>query len=155
MLKRKVSHILTLTLIFNLTFAAMCNKSSDPARTLAKAADDFAEGQKSAAKLLANAKTSGLVSGEDINEIKPFLQQANALNDQIIVLGKAFLVDPTNQTDKQKLIATINLVSAALVRANEAGLTRIRDANTRTAFSAIIVSLQAAATSVVVVLGKG
>lgn len=146
---------IVLLLIFSLTTAGMCSKGSDPARTLAKATDDFAEGQKSAANLLLNAKTTNLVSQEDINEIKPFLQEANSLNGEAIVLGKGLLASPTDQTKKERLVATVNLISAALVRANNAGLVRIRDEKTKLAFSAIIASLQAAATSAIVLLKKG
>lgn len=147
--------LIALVLVFDLTMAAMCGSGSDPARTLAKATDDFAEGQKSAANLLLNAKSTNLVSQEDINEIKPFLQEANSLNGEAIALGKELLANPTDQTKKERLVATVNLISAALVRANNAGLTRIRDEKTKLAFSAIIAALQAAATSAIVLLKKG
>lgn len=150
--KRKTSILLGLILVFNISFAALCGKGDTRTRTLAKATDDFAEGQKSAARILANAKDTGTISQEDINEIKPFLLQANTLNAQAIEYGKKLLTTPDDQTMKDQLVTTINSISTILVRANMAGLLRIKDAKTRAAFSAVIVTLQAAVTSAIIVI---
>lgn len=143
--------LLALVLVYCIGFAGMCNSKDPKTRTLAKATDDFAEGQQSAARLLANAKTTGLVSQEDINEIKPFLQQANDLNAQAIEFGKKLLADPNNQFLQKDLVTTINQISSVLVRANNVGLFRIKDEKTRIAFNTIVAMMQAAATSAITI----
>lgn len=121
-------------------------------RTLAVATDDFAEGQKSAAKILGDARDKGILTQENINNIKPFLQQANDLNEEAIKFGKQLALNPTDATAKDNLITTINQISAALVRANNAGLLHIKDEGIRAAFSTAIVIMQAAATSAINIL---
>ena len=134
------------------TACPMTGKTDSRTRTLAKATDDFAEGQKSAANLFATAKANGTISQEEINEIKPFLVQANELNAQAIELGKKLIASPDDPAVKDQLVTTINLVSAALVRANNAGLLKIKDQKLRIAFSTVVVALQAATTSAITVL---
>lgn len=143
---------IALVLIFTFGFAGMCDKGAR--KTISTATDDFAEAQVSTANLLATAKTNGLVSQEDINEIKPFLLEANTLNDEAIKYGRQLSSNPTDATAKQNLIDTLNRVSAALVRANNAGLTRIKDPATRAAFSGLVVTMQAAATSIIVIVKR-
>lgn len=152
--RRKITNIVALVLVFNLSFAAMCNKEDSKTRTLARATDDFAEGQKSAANLLLNAKNSGLMSQEDVNEIKPFLIEANDLNAEAITLARDFINNPNNLTAKEGLISIINRISASLVRANNIGLVRIKNKETQVAFSAIIIAMQSAVTTAIIVLKK-
>lgn len=148
----KIRILLGLVLIFNISFAALCGKAESKTRTLAKATDDFAEGQKSIANLLANAKSTGLISQEDVNEIKPFLLQANDLNEKAIGYGKKLLTTPEDPVMQERLIETINQISSVLVRANNAGLFRIKDSNTKLAFSALIAALQNIATSAIIII---
>lgn len=150
---QKIKFLLGLVLVFTITFAGMCGGNKDSkSRTLAKATDDFAEGQKSAAKLLATARDNGTISQEDINEIRPFLLQANDLNAEAIQYGRKLLTTPDDQELKNQLVNAINSISATLVRANNAGLLRIKNQELRASFSAVIVTLQAAVTSAIVVL---
>lgn len=142
--KRK---LIILVLIFQLTFAGMCE--SEGKKTIAIATDDFAEAQVSVANLLANAKSTNLISQEDINEIKPFLQEANDLNSDSIAYGRTLLKNPNDVVTKDKLVEALNKISAVLVRANNAGLSRIKDPTTRSSLSALIVVMQNAATSII------
>lgn len=139
--------LIGLVLVFNISFAAICGKNQKA--TIAVATDDFAEAQISAANLLVNARNTGLISQEDINEIKPFLQQANDYNAKAIEYGRSLAKDPTNTTTKNDLIDTLNQISNVLVRANNAGIFRIKDPALRSAFSALIVVMQNSATSII------
>lgn len=143
----KTKILIALVLIFNISFGALCGRSTRA--TIATATDDFAEAQISTANLLTNAKTTGLVSQEDINEIKPFLIQANDLNAKAIEYGKQLSKNPNDVETRDKLIETLNNITSTLVRANNAGLFRIKDIRTRTAFNALIITMQSAATSII------
>lgn len=142
----KTKTLIGLILIFNISFGALCGRSTRA--TIATATDDFAEAQISTANLLANAKSTGLVSQEDINEIKPFLMQANDLNARAIEYGKQLSKNPNDVETRDKLINILNNLTSVLVRANNAGLIRIKDLKTRTAFNALVLTMQSAATSI-------
>lgn len=151
----KVKILIALVLVFNITSAEKCggsNVKDTKTRTLIKATDDFAEGQQSVARLLATARGTGLISGEDVAEIKPFLQQANHLNEQAIALGKKLIASPDDLNIQRDLVSTINGISSILVRANDAGIFRIKDPKTKASFSLIIATMQAAITSAVTIL---
>lgn len=156
----KIYKLVALLLVFNISFAARCGGPSDnvnkqpdtKTRRIIIAADDFAEGQKSVARLLATARDTDLISQEDVNEIKPFLQQANDLNAKAIEYGKKLIQNPQDSVVEKDLVGIINQISAVLVRANNAGLLRIKDLKTREAFSLLIITMQNAVTSIIVTL---
>lgn len=148
---------ISIALVLVLTICTACPFGGSNARkTIATATDDFAEAQISTANLLANAGPNGskLITQEDINEIKPFLLQANDLNAKAIEYGKNLSKNPNDTEVKDKLITTLNQISSALVRANNAGFLRIKDPNLRTAFSALIIVMQNAATSIIILVRR-
>lgn len=151
--KRKITNILALVLVFNLAFAGMCSRDNRT-KKLSKAVDDFAEAQVSVANLFAKAKENGTISQEAINEIKPFLQHANDLNEEAIKYGRTLLKNPTDTATQSVLVDVINQISSTLVRANNAGFLRIKNEGVRAAFSALIVVMQAAVTSAIGIIKR-
>lgn len=149
--KKQISILLTLVLLVGITTACPFGGSKN-AKKISTATDDFAEAQQSIARLLASARDSKLISQEDINEVKPFLQEANRLNGEAIAYGRKLLKNPNDVATETDLIETINKISAVLVRANNAGLFRIKDQNTRNTFSTFIALMQASATTIVTII---
>lgn len=146
----RTKKILAVVLLFNISFAGMCGKE-DRIRTLAKGSDDFAQALKSTGELLQNAKSTGLISQEDVNEIKPFLQEAAKGNDEVIAYAQKLITngDINNPSEQDELVNRINEISQTILRANQVGLTRIKNEQTRAAFSLLVATMNATITSVI------
>lgn len=150
--KNKTKYLLTLPLLYVISFAGMCNSDSK-VRTLAKSEDDLAQGLKSTATLIKEAEDTNLLTKEDVREIKAILTSVSDANGQAITLAKSFssLTDiPADK--KQQLLNLVSFASKELVRLNAEGALRIKDPDKKAVFSALVLAMQSAVTSVVVTL---
>lgn len=124
-------------------------------KTLLRATDDFAQAQIEAVDLIRVSRSVDAITDSDVATFKAILQDVNAYNQQAIDLGRQIIGQPDIPLDKQEeLLKIIYQISNSLVRLNNAGITRIRDEGKRAAFTAIVMAMQAAASSVTVLLVK-
>lgn len=147
--------LIALVLIFQISFAGFCGKNETKAKTLARAADDFAQAQISAVNLIKSARDTNLIQDEDVAVLKAILSDINGFNQQAIDLAKGMLnQDPIPLEKQEQLLKVVYQISNAITRLNNAGLLRIKNSEKQAAFSAIVTALQAAATTAITVLVK-
>lgn len=146
---KKTSMILVLlTAIFS---QLACDNSK--ARQVAKAEDDFSQGLKSIANVIADAKSSGVLSQADIDYLKPILTTIAESNLQAIEIAKTMDAQGNlPQDSQQKLIQVINFVSDQLVILNNEGGLRIKNKDKALLFNSVVLAMQSATTALVVIL---
>lgn len=147
--KKKITSLLLVLTLSYVSFGFAC--SSSRTRQLAKAEDTIAESELRLATFLTEAKASQTLSQADITAMKPFLQAINEGNKNAISITKELLANPT--ADKQtELLAAVAIISANITRLNNEGVLRIKDPTKRLAFTGLVVALQGALSSAVVLL---
>lgn len=148
---QKLKIVLATILLFQLPFALACDKSK--ARQLAKVEDDVAQGLLSVVRIVKSAKESGELNDEDIAVIKPLLQAIGDGNLQAIGITKDLNSLENIPADKKaQLLQIISFVSDQITELNNQGGLRIKNPQKRLAFNALVLTMQSAASSIVVIL---
>lgn len=150
----KTKPLLISILIFQLVFAAACDKSK--VRQLAKAEDDVAQGLLSVATVIRDAKANGTLSQDDVDLLKPLLLEIGNANKQAIAIGKSLNNLEDIPLDKQaQLLQIISFASDTITTLNNQGVLRIKDPQKRLLFNALALSMQTAISSIVIILKLG
>lgn len=149
----KTKTLLALVIVFQLTFAATCNKNDPKVRQLAKVNDDIAQGLLSTATIIRDSKANGTLSQVDVDFLKPILKEIGEGNQRAINIGKSLNEIEDIPLDKQQeLLQAISFVADSLVTLNNEGILRIKDPTKRALFSAVVLAMQSSITSVVIIL---
>lgn len=152
MVKLKKSIGLALVLAICLSSIA-CDK--DKVKTLAKASDNAAQTQISLVNLIKVARQNNQVDDRFVQEARGILLQINALNGEAIALAKGLVSTGQIPIDSQtELLNILARLSTTIQNLNNLGLLHIKNETTKAAFNALIISLQGAITTAVIVFSK-
>ena len=124
-------------------------------RQLVRAEDDFAQGLKSGSKVISDAKATGVLSQEDIDFLKPILKTVAESHLQVIKLTKESITkfgENFPLETQQQILSMISFVSDQLTELNNSGVLRIKNKEKQLLFSAIVLTMQTSATTVVAIL---
>lgn len=154
MLSLKTKKIITsLVLILSIGFSQIaCDK--DKVKTLAKASDDAAQIQISIVNLIKVAKTNNQVDDQFVSQAKSILLQINTLNGEAITLAKGLVEGPIPIDSQTELLNILARVSTLVTNLNNLGILHIKNETTKAAFNALIIGLQGAITTAVIVFSK-
>lgn len=152
--RKPVTYILAFIILISSIGSLACNESTF--KKVAKAEDNLAQGLKSTATLVKDAKDSGVLSQPDVDLLKAILAETANGNGEAITLAKSIYTqykdNPIPIDEQAKLLNAISSVATQLVRLNNEGVSRIKDPAKRVAFSALIVAMEGAVTSIVIAL---
>lgn len=148
-LKRSISVLILLSILIPLS---ACGGETDKVRALAKAEDDAAVAELGITDLIGNMKQSGLLSQAQVNQFKVPLETFNNLNIQAIGIAKTLATGEIPVDKQAQLLQIISLASQAIVDLNNKGTLHIKDPAKQAAFNALCVAMQAAITTVIVIL---
>lgn len=160
--RRQIALILLIAITVSGGYGFACKTNTgnqqvdDKFRTLVRTEDDIAQGLKSTAKIIKEARDINALTEEDIAVIKPILKTVGESNLQAIEIAKNLNVQGELPADKQaQLLSIVSFAANELVRLNEEGTLRIKNPTKRLLFTTIVVTLQSSVTSLVPLLTKG
>lgn len=130
--------------------------SPDKVRTAAKAENVTAQSIKSIATLVKSMQDTGQITAAQALQIKGPLSDVNQANGIAIQATKDWLNAgaPSDPSSQARVLDALAKLSSALAKLNDAGLLHIKNPDSRAAFGALIVAIQGAVGSVVIILVK-
>lgn len=153
-LSRKLVSLILITILSLSTmgFARACDE--DKEKKVNRALDTIAESEKRVASFIKEAKETGTLSEADVNLLKPYLIAINDGNREAIQIAKSMLTDPS-ASRQTELSNAISRVSISVVRLNDQGTLRIKDPQKRLLFNGLVLAIQGAVSSAVLLLELG
>lgn len=129
---------------------------ADKLRTVAKAENVTAQSLKSIATLIKSAQDSGEITAAQALALKAPLSEVVQANAMAIQISRDWLNSGSVLTaDTQaRILNALAKVSDALVKLNSAGTLHIHNPNSQTAFNGLVIAIQGAVASVVIILIK-
>jgi hypothetical protein len=123
-----------------------CGK--DKVRTALKAEDDVATALTGIATVVKQAQDEGLLSIQQVDEIKAPLREIADANDVAIQIAREQIGKEPSPAARQRLFAALALATDAIKRLNVAGTLHIKSAAMQTAFVGFITTLETAIAAV-------